>query len=77
MGSTQLAGESHKLLHTCDGHPLVPLDRWLTAVIRARARITPGITEFIAPIVWIVYGLICYGRLMAKIDGEGQRPSML
>jgi len=39
--------------------------------------ITPGITEFIAPIVWIVYGLICYGRLMAKIDGEGQRPSML
>jgi len=30
--------------------------------------ITPGFTEFFAPIIWIVYGLFCFGKLMSMID---------
>jgi len=31
---------------------------------------TPGATEFTAPIVWILYGLYCFGKLMELIDSS-------
>jgi hypothetical protein len=60
-------------------------DRWLRwrrrrALTARRARlpgfysnrgITPGFTEFFAPIIWIVYGLFSYGKLMSLVDGKG------
>ena len=31
-------------------------------------RITPGFTEFVAPIIWIIYGFYCYAKLMSIVD---------
>ena len=40
--------------------------------------ITPGFTEFFAPIIWIVYGLYSYAKLMAMVDkGYASNPGML
>jgi len=38
--------------------------------------ITPGFTEFFAPIIWIVYGLYSYIKLMSMIDA-GRAPAMV
>jgi len=38
--------------------------------------ITPGFTEFTAPIVWIVYGLYAYAKLMSLVDKGATAPML-
>ena len=38
---------------------------------------TPGYTEFFAPIVWVLYGLFCYGKLLAMIDSPPSKSEMV
>lgn len=38
--------------------------------------ITPGFTEFVAPIIWLVYGFFCFAKLMAMVD-KGYSQAMI